>query len=77
MLLLIYLLWTYEGAQPLYSAALGPGCMLSHRPSADESPAVWCAEELGGAAAQLVERPEGRVLAALLASTFVIEAAAG
>ena len=34
------LLWTYEGPQSPYSAALSPEHMLSHRPSADESPAV-------------------------------------
>lgn len=74
---LMYLLWTYEGLQPLYSAALGPGHILSHRPSADESPAVWPAEGLGGVAAQLVERRGGDVPAAMLTSTLVVEAAAG
>ena len=54
--------------------------MFSHRPSADESPTVLCAGELGGETPQLVERqverPEARVLAAVTTSTVVVEAAA-
>lgn len=69
------LLWTYYGPQPSYSAASSPGHMFSHRPSADESPTVLCAGELGGEATQLVERPEAHVLAAVTTSTVVVEVA--
>lgn len=75
--LLMYSPWTYEVVRSLRNAASSPGHTLSHRLSADESPAVSCAEESEGAAAPVVERPEDRVLDVTPTSTLVIEAAAG